>query len=96
MTFHDTGKFLPKPIRSYQIGPALRVADIMAAAPADIMKHRTLFHEIKIDIWIPGCIIAGTVPHSPAMGHNTGTAPGITQQIFAGLFLLLRHDQAIS
>jgi hypothetical protein len=71
------------------------MADIVDTAPADIMEHCTLFHEMKNDIGIVCCIPAGTVPHCPAMSNDFCAAPGIAQQILAG-FLRIRHGQATS
>jgi hypothetical protein len=96
MAFHNAGKVLAKAAFPQQVSPALCMADIMGPAPADIVEHRTLFNKMKIDIGIMCCIIAGTVPHGPAMGNDFCAAPGIAQHLLAAFFLLVRHGQATS
>jgi hypothetical protein len=96
VAFHDTGNVLTQTSRADYIGPALGVADIMGPAPADIVEPGALFNEMKIDIGIVCCIIAGTVPHCPAMGNDFCAAPGIAQQVFAFFSRWIRHGQATS
>jgi hypothetical protein len=96
MAFHDPGKVFAKPHRANKVSPALGMADTMGPAPADIMEHCSLFHEMKIDFRISGCIPAGTVPYCPAVGNDFCAAPGITQQILIVFFLFFRHGRATS
>jgi hypothetical protein len=96
VTFNNAGDLLAKTPCTYKIGPALGMTDIMGPAPADIMEHRTLFHEMKIDTGIMRRIPAGTVPYCMAVGNDFCAAPGIKQQAFAGFFLFFRHGQATS
>jgi hypothetical protein len=96
MTFHDAGKVLPKPAIPQNVSPALRMADIVGPAPADIVEHRCLFHEMKIDTGIVCCVPAGTIPYCPAVSNDFCTAPGTMQQVFPFFFLCIRHGQATS
>jgi hypothetical protein len=96
MAFHNAGKILAQPTFPDKVRPALGMADIMGPAPADIMEHCTLFHKLKNDIGVACCVFAGTVPDCPAVGNDFCAAPGIVQQVLAGFFLRIRHDQATS
>jgi hypothetical protein len=96
MAFHDAGKILAQPVLPQKVRPELGMADIMGPAPADIMEHCTLPHEMKNDIGVACCVLAGTIPHRPAVGNDFCAAPGIAQQILAGFSLCIRHGPAIS
>jgi hypothetical protein len=93
VAFNDPGDPFAKAQGSDDIGPALGMPDVMGAAPADVMEHRTLFHKMKINKGIVYRILAGTVPDCPAMADDPVAAPGIKQQVLAGF--CIRHDQAI-
>jgi hypothetical protein len=96
VAFNNAGKTLAKPAFPQKIRPALRMADVMGPAPADIMEHGSLFHEVEIMQGVVCCIFTGTVPYCPAVGNNFCAAPGFTQQILARSFLFFRHSQATS
>jgi hypothetical protein len=96
MTFHDAGDLFAKSHRAYKVSPALRMTDIVGPAPADIVEHRSLFHEMKIDTGMVCCIPAGTIPYCPAVSNDFCAAPGSKQQVLTGFFLGIRHGQATS
>jgi hypothetical protein len=96
MAFNDAGNIFTKSLPADKIRPALRMADVMGPAPADIMEHGTLFHEMKIDTGIVHCIPAGTVPYCPAVGDDFCAAPGIPQQDLAAFLIYIMHGQATS
>lgn len=94
VTFDDAGKLFAQPPFTNKISPALGVPDIVGPAPADIMEHRSLFHEMKTDAGLTGCIPAGTVPDCPRVGDNPNAAPGVAQQVLAPFFPGFRHGPA--
>jgi hypothetical protein len=81
MAFHNAGDIFAKTHRTDKVGTALRMADIVGPAPADIVEHGTLFNKMKTDIGIMCRVIAGTVPYCPTVGNDFCAASGTMQQV---------------
>ena len=95
MALHDPGNFFRKSHGAKKIRPLLGMVDRVRFAPADIMKQgRGSDKRIVCLRVVPG-IPDGTVPDGPAVSDNFFAAPGLVQQVFGRLLLMIRHDPAI-
>jgi hypothetical protein len=97
MTFHDPCNPFAKPQEPDHVSAALGMVYRMGSAPADIVEHRAMFDQGKIEIGVLCSILAGTVPDCRTMGNNFPAAAGIPQQILTCfLSISRRHGRAIS